>query len=124
MSNGTVFVVQATRFQADVSPAAVYGDIRFVLTPGDRSSSTPDLSFNKLMDALGGFDPATDYVLWSGGDPLSCMLAGIVLAELGITRFRFLRYEKDRSTPEGQRPNNYYVPVEVDFTPQEEEIPA
>lgn len=114
-----VFVMQATKYQADVSPAASYGTIRFVLTPGDRTSSTPELSLPKLFAALEDFDPDKDYILWSGGDPLSSILTGVVLAELGITKFKFLRFEKDRTTPYGQKPTGFYVPIEVDFTEKE-----
>jgi hypothetical protein len=100
-----VYVMQATRFQADVSPATAYGDIHFVLSPGDRTSSTPELALRKLVE---------DYIVWSGGDPLSAILTGAVLAELGVTRFRFLRFEKNRAKDSPSA--GYYVPVEVDFS--------
>lgn len=111
-----VYVMQATRFQADVSPAARYGDIQFVLSPGDRTSSTPDLSLKKLVAAMEKFDPKNDYIVWSGGDPLSAILTGAVLAELGITRFRFLRFEKNRAREGGNGSAGFYVPVDVDFS--------
>ena len=111
-----VYVMQATRFQADVSPATSYGTIHFVLTPGDRTSSTPELSLRKLVTELDKFNPDEDYVLWSGGDPLSAILTGAVLAELGVTRFRFLRYEKNRGRESRDGKPGYYVPVEVDFS--------
>lgn len=115
-----VFVMQATKYQADVSPASSYGTIRFVLTPGDRTSSTPELSLPKLFAAMEDFDSEKDYILWSGGDPLSSILTGVVLAELGISKFRFLRYEKDRRNGNGgDRGSGFYVPVEVDFTEKE-----
>jgi hypothetical protein len=111
-----VYVMQAARFQADVSPAATYGDIQFVLSPGDRTSSTPELSLKKLVTAMQKFDPDQDYIVWSGGDPLSAILTGAVLAELGVTRFRFLRFEKMRGK-DSSSSAGYYVPVEVDFGP-------
>lgn len=107
-----VFVMQETRFQADVSPAAVYGEIQFILSPGDRTSSTPDLVLRKLVSAMEIFNPEEDFIVWSGGDPLSAILTGVVLAELGKTRFKFLRYEKNRGKEGGP---GYYVPVVVDF---------
>lgn len=116
-----VYVMQATRFQADVSPAARYGDIQFVLSPGDRTSSTPELTLRKLIKALDMFKPDQDYVVWSGGDPLSAILTGAVMMELGITRFRFLRFEKNRGKDGGL---GYYVPVDVDLYGDEEAWPA
>lgn len=110
-----VFVLQATKFQADVSPAAVYGDIRFVLSPSDRSCSNPELSLGKLFKELEEFRPREDFIVWAGGDPLSAILAGMVLAELGILKFRFLRFEKNRHTKPGQPVTGFYSPVEVNL---------
>jgi hypothetical protein len=108
-----VFVLQATRVQADVSPASVYGEIRFVLSAGDRTSANPELSAEKLRRALADFNHLQDFIVWSGGDPLSCLLAGSVLYELGVRKFRFLRFEKNRATKPGQPVTGYYSPVEV-----------
>jgi hypothetical protein len=108
-----VFVLQATRFQADVSPAAVYGEIRFILSAGDRTCSNPELSMDKLRRALADFDANHDFIVWAGGDPLSAIVTGMVLAELGIKKFRFLRFEKNRGTQPGQPVTGFYSPVEV-----------
>lgn len=108
-----VFVLQATRFQADVSPAAVYGEIRFVLSAGDRTCSNPELSMDKLRRALADFDVNRDFIVWAGGDPLSAIVAGMVLLELGIRKFRFLRFEKNRNTKAGQPVTGFYSPIEI-----------
>lgn len=111
-----VFVIQNTRYPADVSPAKIYGQIEYVLGTGDRTSSNPDQSLRKLFSALEEFDPDKDFVLWAGGDPLSCMLTGGVLAELGILRYKYLRFEKDRSrSAPGEPVAGFYVPVLVDL---------
>jgi hypothetical protein len=108
-----VFVVQATRVQADVSPAAVYGDIQFILSAGDRTCSNPELSIEKLKKALADFDAHQDFIIWAGGDPLSAIVVGMVMVELGIRKFRFLRFEKNRNTRQGEPVTGYYSPVEV-----------
>ncbi len=111
-----VIVIQNTRYPADVSPAAIYGSIEFVLGPGDRTSSSPALSVGKLFTALESFDPDKDFVLWAGGDPLSCMLTGAVLSELGILRYKYLRFEKERGkSGPGEPVQGFYVPVQVDM---------
>lgn len=111
-----VFVIQNTRYPADVSPAKIYGEVEYVLGTGDRTSSNPDLSAKKLFAALESFDADKDFILWAGGDPLSCMLTGSVLCELGILRYKYLRFEKDRSRPApGEPVTGFYVPVLVDL---------
>ena len=110
----TVYVIQNTRYPADVSPAEIYGKIQYVLGPGDRTSSNPELSLRKLFQALDGFEPEHDFILWAGGDPLSCMLTGAVLTEIGILRFKYLRFEKERSRSQpGEPVSGFYVPVMV-----------
>lgn len=108
-----VYVLQATRYQADVSPASVYGEIMFVLSAGDRTCSNPELSAEKLFDALEEFNPREDFIVWAGGDPLSAIMTGMVMERLGISKFRFLRFEKSRTTKVGQPATGFYSPVEV-----------
>lgn len=108
-----VFIIQATRFQADVSAAGVYGEIQFVLSAGDRTSSNPELSIQKLRRALRDFDPYRDFIVWAGGDPLSCMLTGMVMREQGHRKFRFLRFEKNRNIRHGEKVTGFYSPVEI-----------
>ena len=116
-----VYVLQATRHQADVSPAAVYGDIIFILSAGDRTCSNPELSIEKLARGLENFKYKEDFIVWAGGDPLSAIAAGAILFDLGITKFRFLRFEKNRASKPGQPVNGFYSPVEVDLEHQEKE---
>lgn len=108
-----VYVLQATRHQADVSPAGVYGEIQFVLSAGDRTCSNPELSMERLRRALSDFDPIHDFVVWAGGDPLSAIVAGMVMLDLGIRKFRYLRFEKNRHTKPGEPVTGFYSPVEV-----------
>ena len=110
-----VIVIQSTRYPADVSPAKIYGEIEYVLGTSDRTSSSPELSARKLFKALDSFEPEHDFILWAGGDPLSCMLTGAVLAELGILRYKYLRFEKDRSSGRSEPVTGFYVPVQVDL---------
>jgi len=114
-----VFVLQATRYQADVSPAAVYGEIIFVLSAGDRTCSNPELSAEKLTKALKDFNYREDFIVWAGGDPLSAIVTGLVLSNLGMKKFRFLRFEKNRHTKPGQPVTGFYSPVEVNLEEKE-----
>jgi hypothetical protein len=115
-----VYVLQATRHQADVSAAGVYGDICFVLSAGDRTCANPELSIGKLRRALRDFNPRDDFVVWAGGDPLSAILTGMVFMDLGVTKFRFLRFEKTRNIRQGQPVTGFYSPVEVCLEEEDE----
>jgi hypothetical protein len=115
-----VYVLQATRHQMDVSPAAVYGEIHFVLSTGDRTCANPELSMDRLRRALREFKPRDDFILWAGGDPLSLLVAGMVMLDLGITKFRYLRFEKNRNTKAGQPMTGFYSPIEVRLEEEEE----
>ena len=118
-----VFVIQNTRYPADVSPAAIYGEVEYVLGTGDRTSSSPHLTLRKLFGALETFDPDHDFILWAGGDPLSCLLTGAVLSELGVVRYKYLRFEKERSKPNpGEQVKGFYVPVLVDLETQDSPV--
>jgi len=108
-----VYVIQSTRHQADVTPAAVYGEIVFILTAEDRTCITPAESLQKLRKGLEPFDENNDYLLWSGGDPLSFMLVGWLLADWGVPSIRYLRYEKGDARKTKSLP--FYVPVTVNF---------
>lgn len=111
-----VFVIQTTRYPADTSAAAIYGEPFTILGTGDRTSSNPELSIPKLFKAFETFDADKDFVLWAGGDPLSCMLTGAVLAELGILKYKYLRFEKDRGrSGNGGTVTGFYVPVQVNL---------
>lgn len=106
-----VFVIQATRKQADVTPANAYGTVEFVLGPGDMTSLSPDLAKAKLERCLAEYDPDEDYILWSGGDPLSLFLTGVILRQRKLSKIRYLRYEK----PDPKRGTSvpFYIPVSV-----------
>lgn len=106
-----VFVIQATRNQADVGPAAAYGEIVFVLDFHERSSRNPDVVRQRLERGLQGFNSETDFVVWAGGDPLSFFLVGSIFQARGMTSFRYLRYE--RMDPRRDISKPFYVPVTV-----------
>lgn len=108
-----VYVIQSTRKQADVSPARSYGEIFFALTHSDRTSLNPSLVYRKLRQVMTQFKPETDYILWSGGDPVSFLLLGSILLEFGMKRVRYLRYEKRQGIVGYDSSTGYYVPVEI-----------
>lgn len=105
----TVYVIQETESNRDFSSAHRYGKLEFILLRTDRVSLVPSRALMTLRSKLRKFT-AEDYIVWAGGDPLSPILAGIVLGELSFTEINFLRWERERGK-DGLRGNSgYYIP--------------
>jgi hypothetical protein len=115
----TVYLVQqppatSKGWTPDISKAAEHGQVKVMLTSGDRPAYHPDRCRRLLLDKLARFDPNHDFILWAGGDAWGLFLTGTVLHELGHRSYRFLRYERGVDA-QGQRVHGqyYYVPTEV-----------
>lgn len=87
-----------------------------VLDHVDRPSAYPQQAFDKMLRIMAEEASEGDYVLWAGGDPMSLLLAGMVLAHLGLTdNIEWLRWDR-RTDPEGHRTGfGYYTPVRISF---------
>jgi hypothetical protein len=96
----------------DISPALQFGQFKYIFEASDQPGQTPGPSKNKCVRALRNFDE-DDYLLWAGGDPYALALATNVAAEHNQGRFKFLRWERERSgnTRTGR---GYYVIVQYD----------
>lgn len=108
--------VSRSKKPIDLGPLYEHGDVQVVLPQGDSPCFTPDKSFAVMEQRLDAFDPDIDFLVWAGGDTLSAVFAGMLLAERDIWSFAWLRYERAR-TPDGQRTDDgaKYVPIEVDL---------
>lgn len=81
---------------------------------GDRPSLLPIPHLLKARKVLHDFDENKDYILWAGGDPISPFLIGSALRELPISKYTYLRWEKERGLDGRRNPNvGFYVPVTV-----------
>lgn len=104
---------QATGRMIDLSPLAEYSqDIRYLVLRGQAPTFAPDGLYAQVRASLARFDPDRDYLTWAGGDALAAVMAGRALADLGITRFRWLRHERSK-LPDGRRDpsRGRYVPI-------------
>lgn len=54
-----------------------------------------------------------DYILWSGGDPMTALIAGQVLAELGKRNMRWLRWDKKVEGGERSRVLGEYTAIPI-----------
>lgn len=113
MASNRVFVIQEATVMRDYSSALRYGEVLFLLDAKMRSSRQPAQALAELREKLKDFRP-TDFILWSAGDYLSPILAGIVLGEKKMKHFNWLKWERTRSTHrESSSDEGYYVPVRV-----------
>ena len=103
--------VEETR---DYSSCRGYGEMVTLLSARDNPSVEPDLCYEFISERLDSCNVREgDFLLWAGGDPMSAFLAGQVLAELGVSGLKWLRWDR-RTDANGTRTNHgYYTPVEI-----------
>ena len=115
MTSRVFFPVElpASRSDRDLSSANRYGAIHFVISSRNTPSLMPGPAMLEARQNLCDFDPAKDYLSWSGGDPLAMLLVGAVLAENGVRDVKFLRYDRDRGTDGRRTGGGFYTPITV-----------
>lgn len=97
--------------QRDYTSCAGYGEMVTILGTLDNPSVDPKMCVDKVYNVLQTAQPG-DFVLWAGGDPMSALIAGLVIGELGLTGLKWLRWDK-RTDGNGTRTRHgYYTPVE------------
>lgn len=100
----------------NLAPLYKHGEVVTLLVSGEQPTFRPRDCFEALEARFKDFDPDIDYLVWAGGDTLAAVMAGMLLAELEIWCFKWLRYERFR-LPTGERTDEgaIYVPVEIDL---------
>lgn len=78
----------------DLSPLAKFGELKVCLPSGHYPVLHPKKTLDILFAKLDAFRPESDYLAWAGGDTLAALLTGVVLAEFGVTRIKWLRYQR------------------------------
>ena len=100
----TVFKLQQPpkKFEAarDYRSLQNFGAIVTILPPDLNPSVFPCEARACLRQALEEAKEG-DYILWSGGDPMTALVAGQVLVELGKRNLRWLRW--DKKVKDGER---------------------
>ena len=109
MSESIVYVIQAPSQSRDFSSALKYGKLIFLLENHEKVSMLPVKAIGLLRRKLRNFSKE-DFIVWSGGDPLAPILAGIVLGEYAFKEVNYLRWERNK-LDNGLRANTgYYIP--------------
>jgi hypothetical protein len=103
-----------------LEPLAAWGEVRVLVHPGEDPRYNPKRALDRIRSRLADFDPATDYIVWAGGDTLAAVLVGAVLSDFAVDEetpfecFRWLRWERGKD-PRGGRTDEggTYVPITV-----------
>lgn len=118
--NSTVYLAQTpnptnTGWTPDFSHASKYGKIIPVFDASDRPSLGHKRLISKAYDVLKNVKE-TDYICHVPCDNCSLLIIGYVLAELGLKKINFLRYERERNV-EGNKVKNrgFYLPSVVEL---------
>jgi len=96
----------------DITSAHKYGRIINLFGSEETPSDRPLEAQRYLLRKLDDFHPDHDYLCYAGGDPVLPMLVGMVLAELGFTHVRFLKWNRIRDAM-GQRFSGAYQPITI-----------
>ena len=124
-SPSTVYIVQAPRASVsghniDLSSAADFGRIEFLLPSYSQPSLDPQKALEALRRGLANFGP-DDYIASVGGDPAGIFLAGIVLPEMCEGPIKWLRWERHRDKGGNRDGTGFYIPTEIDHGYDDEE---
>lgn len=107
--NSTVFFIQDPGPDRDLSSAVRYGKIQFLLSSSDRPGTNPNSALATMRKGLVGFS-SSDYLGWAGGDPMAPILAGMVLAEMGVSELQYLKWDRSRDNYGRRTSGGFYVP--------------
>ncbi|MDI3309276.1 MAG: hypothetical protein QJR07_19535 [Acetobacteraceae bacterium] len=108
---------RATSRVIDTTPLLWWGKVRILMERTQVASYRPAQAFIQINERLKNFDPEKDYIAVAGGDSLAVIMVGAILAQLGHSHFRYLRFERSR-LPDGTRDpsSGAYTPIRVPIT--------
>lgn len=115
----SVYMISATAIRTDGSGPnyvliAQFGNIKYLVENGEYPVFN-DTIRDKILNRLKDFNYEADYIVWGGGDPLSALLVGNCLAEIGVPSIRWLRLDRKYDARTGQRSPWFgnYTPVTI-----------
>jgi hypothetical protein len=116
-----VFIIQHPKprakdgWQPDLSPAANYGQLRFVFDADDKIYADPATAMKKAVERLKEFDAETDFLCWTNfADPAGLWLVIQLLAAGGCKKLRYLYWSRGKRAGGMTNDAGYYFPVEID----------
>lgn len=118
-----------SRGQMDMTPLYEHGEVRVLVQAGEYPGFHPARCLDKIEQRLADFNPDTDCLAWLGGDTLSAVLTGFVLAtklhDVDDPHVTYLRFDRAR-LPDGSRDNTTgkYIPVRVPLFTDQSALPV
>jgi hypothetical protein len=97
----------------DLSSAFRYGKIVSVLESTDKPSHFPGPCLRKIREKLTAYRPEIDFIVWTGGDFAGILYAGIILGNLGFSKVRFLKWEREKNLEGEKTGGGFYHPVSI-----------
>lgn len=115
--SGIVWLLQEPpkdKARFDIAGAEAFGRIVSVLVAGEQPGFRPAEAYDRIAKKLESLDPEEDFLLYAGGDPLTLLITGAVLAAReDVESVRFLRFHRDRSRDGRLSDDGRYVEVRV-----------
>lgn len=108
----------------DLSDLGRYGEVRVLVHGNESPARRPQRIMDAIEDRFADFDADRDYIVWAGGDTLSAVMLGYLLADMDVTQVRWLRWgnPRDPDNPSQRLPGRYIEHL-VPFLPEEQYTP-
>lgn len=101
------------RATQNIEPLYRHGDVVVLVAAGEYPTFNPERCLSLMEHRMADFDPERDFFAWAGGDTLSAVLVGNLLAQRGVKEIRWLRYERGRDGKTRTDHDAYYLPVTI-----------
>lgn len=118
-----VFISSEPYRDQDFSSAAGYGTIHFIFDQDLYAPSYPDDALIEAIAAVREFNPATDYLCYSGTDPMALVSITAALVQRGVQEIKVLKWQKERVNGE-RTGRGFYIPgrMPLDITKARREV--
>lgn len=90
----TVWLLAAPLDVLEANPDALmsYGNVRAIFRARESASRDPEAALSRIYETMSKAVRPGDYIAWMGGDTLIAILAGVVMEQLGVEHWNWLRY--------------------------------
>lgn len=110
--------VRRDGYLPDTSALTKHGDVIVLVGAEQTPTKNPDRALELIEHRLENFDHRYDKIAWAGGDTLAAIMTGIIMSELEVPWFWYLKYERNYNPETKTRgEGGYYTPVKISVCP-------